>query len=561
MVIQPGQKLGNYSVLRPIGQGGFADVYLGQHIYLNTYAAIKVLQAQMTQEDFNSFKAEAQTIANMTHPHIVRVLEFGKEEDLPFLVMEYCPDGTLRKRHVRGTRISLAECVGYVKQMAAALQYAHNLKVIHRDIKPENMLIGKDGSILLSDFGIALVAQSSRYQSRQDMVGTLAYMAPEQFEGKATFASDQYALGVVVYEWLCGETPFQGSPIEIIAQRVKGHIPSLQAKVPGLPAAVEQVLRKVLAPDPQQRFKSVQVFADALEQASQGKMSAELKTQQGADSISATFHSYKTRPGSSTTIPPDSSGPTMPAGQYPGFSSSTYGRAEAARPTSYMPPPYTPPNPQPSGAMGPLPYGQAYPLRQPQKKNITGCLIAVIAVLVLALVGVSALALINIGLNLNASGSETVTTGGNGATTQATKATGSKVPVKDGTFTKNIKLGCGGCNDPLVVTITTITVESATGRMVWNVTLYNNSAAAYDSTGYYFENFSIQSASDMAKVQASGDLLMLGSGDSIPAGQQVATKFIFSFVPYRNEPYTLYAKLFAYPPGEVTFTPTNVTFS
>src|SRR5581483_8343351 len=120
-----------------------------------------------------------------------------------------------------------------------------NLKVIHRDIKPENMLISKDGSILLSDFGIALVAQSSRYQSRQDMVGTLAYMAPEQFEGKATFASDQYALGVVVYEWLSGETPFQGSPIEIIAQRVKGHISPLQAKVPGLPAAVEQVLRKV----------------------------------------------------------------------------------------------------------------------------------------------------------------------------------------------------------------------------------------------------------------------------------------------------------------------------
>src|SRR5579884_1569643 len=267
MSIQPGQKLGNYTILRPIGQGGFADVYLGQHVYLNTYAAIKVLQSRMTESDFLSFKTEAQTIANLTHPHIVRVLEFGKEGELPFLVMEYCPDGTLRKRHPKGSRISLTECIGYVKQIASALQYAHNARVIHRDIKPENMLVGKHGTILLSDFGIAVSAQSSRYLSGQNVGGTLVYMAPEQFDGKATFASDQYALAVVVYEWLSGETPFRGSPMEIIAQQFKGQIPSLAAKVLGLPAAVELVVQKALSKEPQQRFQSVQLFADALEQA------------------------------------------------------------------------------------------------------------------------------------------------------------------------------------------------------------------------------------------------------------------------------------------------------
>jgi serine/threonine protein kinase len=559
MVIQPGQKLGNYSVLRIIGQGGFADVYLGQHVYLHTQAAIKVLQAHMAQDDFVSFQAEAKTIANLTHPHIVRVLEFGKEEDLPFLVMEYCPHGTLRERHLRGTRISLAECVGYVKQVAAALHYAHGLKVIHRDIKPENMLVSKDGSILLSDFGIALVAQSSRYQSRQDMVGTLAYMAPEQFDGKVTFASDQYALGVVVYEWLCGEMPFQGSPMEIIAQRFKGQIPSLQAKVPGLPVAVELVLRKALASDPRQRFGSIQAFAEALEQASQGKMPAGLDMRYDTGSISATLrkdaHSF------STTIPPNSPGATIPAGQHSDTSSASSVSTGFQQPVFAVPSYPALPYSQPSGTMRPLPYGQTYPIHQPPKKSNTGCFVAVIIVLVLALLGTSMLAVSNIGANFNASETATVTTGSSGATAQAAKATKSRELAKDGTFSKNIRLSCGGCNDPLVVTIKTITVESATGRMAWNATIYNNSADTYSSSYYYFTGFSLQAATDTNKVQASGQYMQMYGEDTIPPEQQAATKFIFSFIPYKNEPYTLYVKLYAYPAGEITFTPVSVTFS
>ncbi len=115
-------------------------------------------------------------IAHLIHPHIVRVLEFGVEGKTPFLVMDYAPNGTLRQRHARGAILPLETVVTYVKQIADALQYAHDEKLIHRDIKPENMLLGRRGEILLSDFGIALVAQSSRYQSTQDMAGTIAYL-------------------------------------------------------------------------------------------------------------------------------------------------------------------------------------------------------------------------------------------------------------------------------------------------------------------------------------------------------------------------------------------------
>src|SRR5712691_3461715 len=179
-----GRQLGNYRLIRLLGQGGFADVYLGEHIYLKTPAAIKLLQTRLAQDDMQSFLTEARSIANLVHPNIVRVLEFGVEGETPFLVMDYAPNGTLRQRHPRGTPLPLAAILSYVKQVADALQYAHDEKFIHRDIKPENMLLGRRNEVLLSDFGIALIAQSSRYQHTYDVAGTVAYMAPEQIQGK-----------------------------------------------------------------------------------------------------------------------------------------------------------------------------------------------------------------------------------------------------------------------------------------------------------------------------------------------------------------------------------------
>jgi eukaryotic-like serine/threonine-protein kinase len=182
--------------------------------------------------------------------------------------MVYAPNGTLRQRHPKGSILSLATIVSYVTQIADALQFAHNQKFIHRDIKPENMLLGRHNEILLSDFGFVQIAQSSISQSTKEMAGTLPYMAPEQFHGKPRYASDQYSLAIVVYEWLTGDRPFQGSVLEIATQHMIDPPPPIRVKYPAVPLDVEQVLLTALAKEPHQRFATVQAFANALQQAS-----------------------------------------------------------------------------------------------------------------------------------------------------------------------------------------------------------------------------------------------------------------------------------------------------
>ncbi|HJT56478.1 MAG TPA: serine/threonine-protein kinase [Ktedonobacteraceae bacterium] len=266
-----GQQLGNYHLIKLLGHGGFADVYLGEHVYLKTQAAIKVLRMELDNNERNNFLNEARTIAHLVHPHIIRVLDFGVEGYTPFLVMDYAPNGTLRERHPSGTRLPLATILMYVKQVASALQYAHNQHFIHRDVKPGNMLIGQHDEILLSDFGVALVAQSSHSQSTQDTVGTVAYMAPEQIEGKPKAASDQYALGISVYEWLCGERPFNGPLTEVVTQQLSTPPPSLRAKVPEISPDLEEAVMMALAKNPHDRFATIEAFSYALEQSTQAR--------------------------------------------------------------------------------------------------------------------------------------------------------------------------------------------------------------------------------------------------------------------------------------------------
>jgi ABC-type transport system substrate-binding protein/tRNA A-37 threonylcarbamoyl transferase component Bud32 len=268
MAEQQGQQLGYYRIVRLLGEGGYARVFLGEHVFLKTQAAIKVLTTHLAQEEMASFLREAQTIARLRHPNIVRVLDFGVQQGMPFLVMDYAPNGTLRQRHPRGTQIPLSVALPYAQQVAEALQHAHDHKLVHRDIKPENMLIGPRDEILLSDFGIATVAQSARYQGPQDVAGTVGYMAPEQIQGQPRPASDIYSLGIVVYEWLSGDRPYQGTFTEIVAQQLMKPPPLIRSQVPALSPRVEQVLATALAKDPQDRFASVLDFSSALEQAS-----------------------------------------------------------------------------------------------------------------------------------------------------------------------------------------------------------------------------------------------------------------------------------------------------
>jgi serine/threonine protein kinase len=265
-----GQTVGDYRLLRWLGGGGFGNVYLAEPLRDRTQVAIKILEIRLTQpDDWRAFLNEARMF-RLRHPHIMPLLDFGlSRQDEPFLVMDYAPGGTLRDRHPKGSRVPLPTVVDYATQVASALQYAHEQRLIHRDVKPENLLLRSDGVVLLSDFGIATAAQSTHSLTASAGVGgTVPYMAPEQLDGKPQSASDQYALAVVIYEWLTGRCPFVGTTVEVVVQHATKSPPSLLEWVPDLPLEVEEVLFHALAKNPRERFGTIQTFAYALRQAS-----------------------------------------------------------------------------------------------------------------------------------------------------------------------------------------------------------------------------------------------------------------------------------------------------
>jgi serine/threonine protein kinase len=266
-----GQQFGNYRLLRVLGQGSFAVVYLGEHIYLKSFAAIKILHARLSSDLQESFRNEARMLALLSHMHIVRLLDFGIKEEIPFLVMEYAPHGTLRQRHPAHGKVPLFTVAAYVKQISNGLYYAHKKKLIHRDLKPENILVGEQDELLISDFGVALIVHTTRslHDAEDVFAGTAPYMAPEQLRGVPQFASDQYALGIMVYEWLCGTRPFQGTLTELYKQHLFVPPQALRKHVPQLPASVEQVVLTALEKEPERRFTNIQAFAVAFERACQ----------------------------------------------------------------------------------------------------------------------------------------------------------------------------------------------------------------------------------------------------------------------------------------------------
>jgi predicted ATPase/tRNA A-37 threonylcarbamoyl transferase component Bud32 len=301
MVDRLGQQLGNYRLVSLLGQGGYAEVYLGQHVRLNQQVAIKVLHAHLTQAEAEHFQQEAQIIATLVHPGIVRVFDYDVQDGVPFLVIDYAPHGTLRRRYPKGSLVPLPMIVSSVKQVAEALQYAHEQKFIHRDVKPENMLVGRRQEVLLSDFGIATIAHStsSLGVGAEGASGTLTYMAPEQIEGHPRPASDQYALGVVVYEWLCGACPFEGLFSEVMVQHLSLPPPPLRERFPTISAEIEQVVLQALTKDPKERFASVRAFALALEggsrEESAGRTFQALSTDHPMVSQQASKHTLPTQ--------------------------------------------------------------------------------------------------------------------------------------------------------------------------------------------------------------------------------------------------------------------------
>jgi len=280
-----GQSLGRYHILEQLGEGGMAIVYKAYDTRLEREVALKVVlpTRQHSQKFIKRFEREAKALARLSHPNIVKVLDFGKHEDLPFIVMEYISEGTLKKR-LKGKPLPWAETAILLAPVARALDYAHQQGIIHRDVKPSNILITKTGQPMLTDFGVAKMMEADETLDLTGTgmgVGTPEYMAPEQFQGKNVDQRvDIYGLGVVYYEMVTGRKPFQAdTPVAIIWKQATESLPRPSSFVPNLPKKIEQILLKALAKDPVNRYKKMADFGHALERLIQDEKNA-LKEQE-----------------------------------------------------------------------------------------------------------------------------------------------------------------------------------------------------------------------------------------------------------------------------------------
>src|SRR5450755_910542 len=268
MVDRTDQHIGNYRLTRRIASGGMADVYLASHIYLQTQVAVKILHSWMSEYEEKAFLQEARIIAGLNHPHIIRIVDFGVDTNdnrsFAYLVMEYA-SSSLANLYPVGTPVPFATIRTYVSDIASALNYAHEQGVVHRDVKPSNILLSVNDTVLLSDFGIATFINADKESTLdRTITGTPIFMAPEQIMGKARPASDQYALGIMVYEWLCGFPPFTGSTTQLFAQQMNMAPPPLRSRLSSISPEVEQVVFIALAKKPEDRFSNINAFANAL---------------------------------------------------------------------------------------------------------------------------------------------------------------------------------------------------------------------------------------------------------------------------------------------------------
>jgi ligand-binding sensor domain-containing protein/tRNA A-37 threonylcarbamoyl transferase component Bud32 len=266
-----GQHLGQYQIIEQIGMGGMATVYKAYQASMDRFVAVKVLPKQLADDPtfYARFEQEARTIARLENKNILPVYDYGEHNGYTYLVMRYVGEGTLQHLINQGP-LSLDDAGRYLSQVAEALHYAHEHGVVHRDVKSSNVLMGEKGQCYLTDFGIAkLTAGSSQLTGTGVVVGTPAYMSPEQCSGlPADSRSDIYSLGVVLYEMLTGRVPFQAeTPLAVVLMHVQQPLPSPRSLMPVIPETVEQVIFKVLAKDPDQRYQTAKAFADAYQEA------------------------------------------------------------------------------------------------------------------------------------------------------------------------------------------------------------------------------------------------------------------------------------------------------
>ena len=274
MSIAAGTRLGQYEVQDFIGQGAMGLVYRAYHPDLERTGAVKVLQAITPDPDAVArFRHEAQAIAQLRHPNIVNVYDFGTFDGTPYMIVEYIPGGSLAAR-MADTRLDRATVLKYLRGIAAGLDYAHRHGVVHRDVKPANVLLTAEDTPVLADFGLAKLLQGSSLKSMTGVTtGTPAYMAPEQVTGHQVGpAADRYSLATIAYEMLTGLIPFDGEALmELLYAQVHREPPPPSSREPSLSSSIDAVVMRGLAKDPEARWESCAAFVDALAAALEGR--------------------------------------------------------------------------------------------------------------------------------------------------------------------------------------------------------------------------------------------------------------------------------------------------
>jgi serine/threonine protein kinase len=273
-----GQSLGRYHILEQLGEGGMAIVYKAYDTRLEADVAVKIIRTEnilpsVLERALKRFEREAKALAKLTHPNIVKVMDYGDYEGKPYLVLPYLPGGTLKKK--LGKPIPWQEAVEMLLPIAEALDYAHSQKMVHRDVKPANILLTERGQPMLTDFGIAKVLdieETMDLTGTSAAVGTPEYMAPEQATAKtADHRADIYALGIVLYEMITGRKPYSAdTPMAVLIMHARDPLPRPSKFVSGIPNTVEKVLIKALAKSPDDRYQSMAEMVAALEDLSSG---------------------------------------------------------------------------------------------------------------------------------------------------------------------------------------------------------------------------------------------------------------------------------------------------